>query len=334
MQDKDSDVVYQQRRRRKRIGRIRNGIILTITGWMVLSMILIVCLFVRVVSLENKIDHLVVGSSGESTAIYHLNGTPGISENPLDSTQATEATDIAGAEETEEWVQAIPPASGIEEADNAAAEGDVHKVYLTFDDGPSESTAEILDILADYDVKATFFVSGNEDEDASALYQRITSEGHTLGMHSYSNKYSVIYQSKDAFEQDYQKIHDYLYDLTGVSSQYYRFPGGSSNQISNVPMKNFIHYLNQQGVTYCDWNVSAGDAASSAYTPEEIVENVTRDVVKYKTSVVLLHDSADKHTTVEALGPLIEALNGMGAEILPIDEDTQVIQYVKADSVE
>ena len=58
------------------------------------------------------------------------------------------------------------------------------------------------------------------------------------------------------------------------------------------------------------------------------------DVVKYKTSVVLLHDASDKSATVEALGPLIEALEGMGAQILPIDEDTQVIQYVKADTVE
>ena len=94
------------------------------------------------------------------------------------------------------------------------------------------------------------------------------------------------------------------------------------------------YYLNEQGVIYYDWNVSAGDAASNAYSSEEIVANVMDDVVKYKTSVVLLHDASDKSATVEALGPLIEALEGMGAQILPIDEDTQVIQYVKADTVE
>ena len=99
-------------------------------------------------------------------------------------------------------------------------------------------------------------------------------------------------------------------------------------------MDYFIHYLNTQGIIYYDWNVSAGDGASTAYTSEEIVENVTDDVVKYKTSVVLLNDGTDKSATVEALGPLIEALEGMGAQILPIDEDTQVIQYVKADTVE
>ena len=94
------------------------------------------------------------------------------------------------------------------------------------------------------------------------------------------------------------------------------------------------YYLNEQGVIYYDWNVSAGDAASNAYSSEEIVANVMDDVVKYKTSVVLLHDASDKSATVEALAPLIEALNEMGAEILPIDEDTSVIQYVKADSID
>ena len=60
---------------------------------------------------------------------------------------------------------------------------------------------------------------------------------------------------------------------------------------------------------------------------------MTGDVVKYKTSVVLLQDAVDKSATVEALGSLIEALRGMDAEILPIDEDTQAIQYVKADGI-
>lgn len=173
---------------------------------------------------------------------------------------------------------------------------------------------------------------GKEDEASAAIYQRIVDEGHTLGMHSYSNKYSLIYQSEDAFEADFHQLQDYLYEVTGEKSRYYRFPGGSSNQISNVPMSSLIRFLNSEDVVYYDWNVSAGDAANAAYTPEELVENVVSDVSKYKTSVVLLHDSEDRSTTVEAVGPLIEALQDMDAEILPIDEDTQVIQYVKADS--
>lgn len=326
MQDIDSDVVSNQRKRRKRIGKIKNGIVFIVAGWILLSMILIICLFVKMVSMEKKIDALAVSESVNVEASGGGDADPADTENGED-TQQPEESETA-------WEKVTPPATGIDEADNLAVEGDTYKVYLTFDDGPSENTAAILDVLAAYNVKATFFVSGSEDEEAAALYRRIVEEGHTLGMHSYSNKYSVIYQSEEAFAEDYHKLQDYLEEITGVKSSLYRFPGGSSNSISNVPMENFIHFLNQEGITYYDWNVSAGDAASSAYSVQEIVENVTGDVVKYKTSVVLLHDGEEKQTTVEAIGPLIEALQAMGAQILPIDQDTQVIQSVKAADVE
>lgn len=320
MQDKESDVLSNQRRRRKRIGRIKSAIVMIIAGWILISMLLIIVLFVRTVSLERKIDNLIQTS-------YGAGGT----ESAYDSSEAisghAQSTETAG-------VTSVPsPLSVVTDMANLAEEGDVHKVYLTFDDGPSENTEAILDILAEYDLKATFFVVGKEDEESQEIYRRIVEEGHTLGMHSYSNKYSVIYQSQEAFEEDYEKLESYLYEVTGAKPKYYRFPGGSSNQISNVPMNGLIEFLNTQDIVYYDWNVSAGDAASAAYTADEIVENVLEDVVKYKTSVVLLHDSADKSETVEAIRPLIEALQQMDAEILPINEDTQVIQYVKADSV-
>lgn len=326
MQDKDTEALRNQRRRRKRIGRMKSAIVIIIAGWIILSMVLIICLFARTVALEKKLDNLILISSGEGGTEPRLNGNPVSGESLAPETE--NAAEPVGRPE------AKAPVSGVYDADNAAKPGDIHKVYLTFDDGPSEHTTAILDILAEYDVKATFFVTGKEDEEAKALYRRMVEEGHTLGMHSYSNKYSAIYQSKEAFEADYRKLSDYLYELTGEKCRYYRFPGGSSNQVSNVGMDELISFLNEQSVIYYDWNVSAGDAASGAYTTDEIVENVTQDVVKYKTSVVLLHDSADKPATVEALGPLILALQGMDAELLPIDEDTPVIQYVKADSVE
>lgn len=327
MQDKDTEAINNQRKRRKRIGRIRNGIIMTIAGWIILSMILIIVLFVQVIKIQHKLDNIVTVSSKEQ--VQQKNA-----QKP-ESTGESVYTDVTEATEPPKSYEAVtPPAIGISEEENLASDGDIHKVYLTFEDGPSDNTGEILDILAQYDVKATFFVVGKEDEESKALYQRIVDEGHTLGMHSYSNKYSQIYQSDEAFEEDFERLRDELYQVTGVNSIYYRFPGGSSNQISNVPMSDFIHYLNEKGVIYYDWNISAGDAASNAYSSEEIVANVMDDVVKYKTSVVLLHDASDKSTTVDALAPLIEALNEMGAEILPIDEDTSVIQYVKADSID
>lgn len=320
MQDKESDILSNQRRRRKRIGRIKSAIVMIIAGWILLSMLLIIVLFVRTVSLEKKIDNLIQTNSGVSGTDLTYDSSEAISGQ-------TQSTETVGA------ISVPEPLPVVTDLANLAGEGDVHKVYLTFDDGPSENTEEILDILAEYDLKATFFVVGKEDEESQEIYRRIVEEGHTLGMHSYSNKYSVIYQSQEAFEEDYEKLESYLYEVTGTKPKYYRFPGGSSNQISNVPMNGLIEFLNTQDIVYYDWNVSAGDAASAAYTADEIVENVLEDVVKYKTSVVLLHDSADKSETVEAIRPLIEALQQMDAEMLPINEDTQVVQYVKADSV-
>ena len=327
MQDKDTEAINNQRKRRKRIGRIRNGIIMTIAGWIILSMILIIVLFVQVIKIQHKLDNIVTVSSKEQVQ----------QENAQKPESAGESvyTDVTEATETPKTYESVtPPATGISEEENLAGDGDIHKVYLTFEDGPSDHTGEILDILAQYDVKATFCVVGKEDEESQALYQRIADEGHTLGMHSYSNKYSQIYQSDEAFEEDFERLRDELYQVTGVNSIYYRFPGGSSNQVSNTDMKEFIKYLNDQDVTYFDWNVTSGDATSQAYTADELVDNVLEDVVKYKTSVVLLHDANTKETTVEALGPMIEALQAQGVELLPITEDTTVIQHISADSVQ
>ena len=223
--------------------------------------------------------------------------------------------------------------TGIDTEDNFAVDGDVHNVYLTFNSVPGENTNDILDVLAQHDVKATFFVVGSDAEGSAEVYQRIVNEGHTIGMHSYSNQYSLIYSSTNAFKEDYVKLSDYLYELTGTRSKFYRFPGGSGNEISNVNMAEFVHILNQEQITYFDWNVSAGDAANS-YTVEDVQKNVLDGVAKYKTSVVLLHDGENKSTTVDALGSLIQTLKSQGAVILPIDENTNVIQYIKADSVE
>ena len=324
MEEKDSAALRDQRQRRKRVARIRNGIIFTIIAWMLISIILIVTLLVKVSILEKRLNQFTIDSTYNQTGEVSDTGKgESVGDTQMDY-------DTESMEDGEK----VPLVANVDDSFNLAQEGDTLKVYLTFEDGPSENTEAILDILDQYQVKATFFVVGKTDEESQALYKRIVEDGHTLGMHSYSNKYSTIYESKEAFESDFTQLRDYLYELTGVESHYYRFPGGSSNQISNVDMAEFIQYLDSQNVVYYDWNVSSGDATSQAYSSEDIVANVTSNVVKYKTSVVLLHDADDKSTTVEALAPLIEALQAMNAQILPIDEDTTVIQAVQLDSAQ
>lgn len=314
MNTNDTEQLEQQRMRRKRINRMKTGIILTIAIWMIVSLLSILILTVQVIKLNSKIYILEIQQSSMVS----------LSEEG-DASKGAEA--LVKPDPYESII------TGINSPENMAKDGDKHRVYLTFDCNPGQNTEVILDVLARYNLKATFFVVGNETGEQDAIYQRIVKEGHTLGMNSYSNQYSSIYSSVEDFEEDFTKISDFIYNKTGVESKFYRFPGGSSNRISNVNMAEFVRVLNQKGVVYYDWNVSAGDTAVD-YTVDDVISNVTEGIMQYKTSVVLLHDDDDKEVTAEALEPLICKLKKMHADILPIDENTYVVQYIKAESVE
>ncbi|WP_157893095.1 polysaccharide deacetylase family protein [Herbinix luporum] len=208
------------------------------------------------------------------------------------------------------------------------------KVYLTFDDGPTYNTDKILDILAEYNVKATFFVIGSTDEVDKERYRRIVNEGHTLGMHSYSHDYNKIYNSLEDFDKDFTKLMKLLYDTTGYTPTIYRFPGGSLNHVSKSDMKIFIKYLIEKEMNYYDWNVVNGDAEGVDYTEEEMIDKVLEGVASKKTSIVLMHDGHGKEKTVASLPKLLEALISRGAEILPMDENVPLIQQIKVSSVD
>ncbi|MBO4461285.1 MAG: polysaccharide deacetylase family protein, partial [Lachnospiraceae bacterium] len=138
--------------------------------------------------------------------------------------------DFEGDDQGEDNTELIVPDDPEPEDPNDNVDPNAKKVYLTFDDGPSHNTELILDILKEYNVKATFFVIGRNDEYSKSLYKRIVDEGHTIALHSYTHRYSSIYASLDAYKEDLQKISDLVYDATGVRSKFIRFPGGSSNK--------------------------------------------------------------------------------------------------------
>ncbi|SDH38391.1 Peptidoglycan/xylan/chitin deacetylase, PgdA/CDA1 family [Pseudobutyrivibrio sp. 49] len=296
-----NDGLEKQRAKRKRVARMKKMIVYTIISFMLLTLIVMTILIFEVISLQRQIDSISAKIAVSNTVD---DADEMVDDSFLDNVYL------------------------VDNMDNIAEEGDIPMVYLTFDDGPSENTETILDILDDYNVKATFFVVGQDIDTYGDAYRRIVEDGHTIGMHSYSHNYSKIYQSEDSFIADYDKIHDLILDTTGVDTKLYRFPGGSSNKVSNTSMSVFINYLNSIGVKYYDWNIASGDATSQAFTADELVDNVMSDVVKYKTSVVLLHDGTNKKATVEALPRLIESLNDAGAMILPITDETEIIQHV------
>lgn len=232
-----------------------------------------------------------------------------------------DGVDVSKRDSAEKWKE--------EEPETVSGDEDVRKVYLTFDDGPSSNTGRILDILAEYGVKATFFVVGKEEEEYQALYKRIVEEGHTLAMHSYSHKYDEIYQSVDSYAQDLSKLQEFLYETTGVWCRFCRFPGGSSNTVSTVDMNELINYLDEQDITYFDWNVSSGDASNSYISPDTILRNCMTTLPQYHESIILMHDASNKNTTVQALPELIEQILAMDNTIIvPITEDTEPIQHI------
>ncbi|MCI7469171.1 MAG: polysaccharide deacetylase [Lachnospiraceae bacterium] len=301
----DQDAIEKKRKQISRVHRTRNLIIFFLVVWIIFSICAIAFLGYSVHHLNGEIEKL-----NETIRYMSSHGTATSSGDAL-----TYDYDLKlNSYQTDE--------------DNLAGEDDVRKVYLTFDDGPSKNTDKILDILDDYSVKATFFVNGRTDKHSLKMYKRIVNEGHTIGMHSYTHKYSDVYASEKAFEKDFFRIRNLIYDTTGVKSMYYRFPGGSSNKVSNTNMSDLIRFLDKEHVEYFDWNVMSGDATSNELKSSEIIENVMSDVVKYKTSVVLMHDAANKDTTVAALPELIQKLQKEGDLLLPIDQDTKLIQHV------
>ncbi len=303
-------------RRKKRVKKLKHAIIITLICAILIPIIMCVCLLVKVDTMQKQIDQL-----------YEMR------ENMQKAEQLAQEETLKKEQEKAEILASKLPETM--ETDDVSEEDDGRKkVYLTFDDGPSTGTEEILAILKEYDVKATFFVVGKEDDYSMEMYKKIVEDGHTLGMHSYSHQYSTIYQSVEAFAQDIKRQEDLLKEATGEDIRLFRFPGGSSNLVSNIGMQEFIKYLNEEGITYFDWNVSSGDATSKSLEPEALVQNVIQDVGIYKNSVVLMHDAADKPNTVKALPMLIEQLQEMDVDILPITEDVKPIQHIKADEAE
>lgn len=197
----------------------------------------------------------------------------------------------------------------VKQADTA--EGGI--CYLTFDDGPSDNTLKILDILDRYNAKATFFVVGT----AKTQYlPQIAARGHAIGLHSTTHKYEVIYKDINSYLADIQQISQIVYEKTGVRSNIIRFPGGGSNKISaqysEGLMTDLTKRMPQLGYSYFDWNVVSGDADAVKVPAATIANNVLSRAKGKKSICVLMHDTSAKTTTVEALPTIIEGLQKMG----------------------
>jgi len=199
-------------------------------------------------------------------------------------------------------------------------------VYLTFDDGPSNRTAEILDILEMEDIKATFFIIGKEGNKEKDLMKRIVDEGHTIGIHTYSHVYTSIYESVESYLEDFNQTYQLIYDTTGVKPETFRFPGGSINKYSAQDYEEIIAEMTRRGFTYYDWNASSGDANSNA-TANSVYTNTVQSSEGKDRIILLMHDSISKSYTVAALPSIIEYYKAKGYQFDCITNEVSPIAF-------
>ena len=197
-------------------------------------------------------------------------------------------------------------------------------ICLTFDDGPSSVTPEVLDVLKENNIKATFFIL-DYSEQSKSMIQRIIDEGHTLAIHGMSHDYSKIYASAEATLENFTSLQkkikkDFNYDV-----KYVRFPGGASNTISRNYCEGVMteadKKVQEESLEYYDWNVDVDDAGS-ARTPSEIYNNFVDGILPGVENIVLMHDGEGHMPTAKALQEIINYAKENGYVFTAISENT------------
>ena len=203
----------------------------------------------------------------------------------------------------------------VRQADTVVPSGKI--IYLTFDDGPGQYTEKLLDVLAKYNVKVTFFTVNTTYTD---LLAKEAAAGHSVGIHSASHDYAKIYANESAYFSDLHEMESVITQQTGISPKLLRFPGGSGNSVSAKYCTGIMSLLTKdvldQGYQYFDWNVSSGDAGGTTDT-ETVFQNVINGVQQHDVSIVLQHDI--KGFSVDAVEKILAWGITNGYTFLPLD---------------
>lgn len=195
-------------------------------------------------------------------------------------------------------------------------------VYLTFDDGPSGLTGEVLDILKKEDIKATFFVLGEQASHRPELIRRIHEEGHVIGNHTYNHEYKKLYERFQEFWNQIKQTEETVRLITGERPQLVRAPGGTAGKFDEM----YFRLLQEGGYRVFDWNVDSGDSKRKGVPAAEILKGATTRV-NSDESIVLLHDGAGHEESVKALPDIITYYKKNGYRFDVLTPEMEPVQF-------
>lgn len=268
-----------------------------------------------------------------TTEEYQLKIAEGITQAireflPIDPEAAYAASIAVESRRAEEEAAAKTTAAPIKTTSGEPS-SDEKVVYITIDDGPTTRTPEILDILDQYDAKATWFVTAQymTGDSLSDMLKQIHDRGHAVGVHTYSHAYRNIYASVDAYMEDYNKMNKIIVDATGEDSKIFRFPGGSNAGYNKNIRDELIAKVNEEGLVYYDWNAFTGDV--DGLSKEGMIEKAVKESSYNNKTILLMHDVPDKKAVVEALPSILSKLKKKGYEFRALDMDVKPIQFAK-----
>ncbi|WP_139903573.1 polysaccharide deacetylase family protein [Clostridium thermarum] len=197
-------------------------------------------------------------------------------------------------------------------------------VYLTFDDGPIPGiTDKILDVLAEHEVKATFFIVGKEVIGRESELRKIYEKGHSIGLHTYSHKFSKIYKNDEAFIEEMDQTGELVEKLLNYKAQAIRFPGGSDKILSYE----LLDKLHDSGYRIYDWNADLGDGVNGAASVEKLINNAKKIKGDKNNVFLLAHCNSNNKNTLKALPYIIQYYKSAGYTFKPIEKDTKEYYY-------
>ena len=198
-------------------------------------------------------------------------------------------------------------------------------IYLTFDDGPSPYTEELLEVLDRYDIKATFFLSPEDTEYDFRMMKLIAEKGHAIGIHTHSHVFYEIYSNVESYLDDFAQAYELVYRATGQRCRLFRFPGGSVNSYNYLIHDELIDEMSRRGFLFFDWNVDSMDAKGAS--TEQIKSNVLNQTEKVSPAFILMHDGMEN--TLLVLDDIINALeaDARGYSFRVITEDVRPLQF-------